>query len=135
MAGGYRPPGGGGGNQPQGGSASLADILFSIQNLVVATNDLTRVTSAEIPDTTSGQLSANALVQTGFVRVTGVSVTTAGAIGTLFDAPNLAGAGAGNAIYTVPAAVGFIPLNMVFENGLVYKPGAAQVATIFYRRT
>ena len=141
MAGGYRPSGNTGaggsssGNQPQGGSASLADILFAIQNLVVATNDLAKLTADVIPDSTSGQLSADALVQTGFVRVTGISVTTAGAIGTFFDAMNLASSGSTNAIYTVPAAVGFTPVNMVFANGLVYKPGALQVATIFYRRT
>ena len=56
-------------------------------------------------------------------------------IGTLFDAMNLASAGSSNIVGTVPAAVGFTPVNMVFVNGLVYKPGAAQVATLFYTRT
>lgn len=135
-----RPPagygqGGGVGMQSDAvGGASLADILSAVQNLVQATNINAKALNGGIPQETSGQLTANILVQTGFVRVTGISVTTAGAIGTLFDAANLAAAGAGNAVYIVPAAVGFISLNMVFKNGLVYKPGAAQVATIFFGR-
>lgn len=126
----------GGADQQPAGGASLSDILTSIQNLVVATNAAANANNRLVPNLTSGRLAANTLVQTGFVRVTGISVVTAGAAGALFDAATLAGAAAGtNDVYPVAAAAGFTPLNMVFKNGLVYKPGAAQVATIFYTRT
>lgn len=124
-----------GGDQPAGG-ASLSDILTSVQNLVVATNAIANAQNGEIPHFSTGRLAANTLVQSGFVRVTGISVVAAGAVGALFDAATLASAAAGtNDVYVVPAAVGYLPLNMVFANGLVYKPGAAQVAAIFYART
>lgn len=126
---------GGGADQVAGG-ASLSDILTSIQNLVVATNAVANANNGLIPHLTSGRLAANTLVQTGFVRVLGISVVVAGAVGALLDAATLASAAVGtNDVYDVPAATGFIPLNMVFANGLVYKPGAAQVAAIFYART
>lgn len=133
---GYGPRrGSAGADQPVGG-ASLADILTSVQNLVVATNAVSTANNGLLPHFTTGRLAANALVQSGFVRVLGISVLAAGAVGALFDAATLAAAAAGtNDIYVVPAAVGFISLNMVFANGLVYKPGAGQVATIFYART
>lgn len=126
----------GGADQQSAGGASLSDILTSIQSLVVATNAVAQASNGLIPRLNSGRLAANTLVQTGFVRVTGISVIVAGAVGALFDAATLAAAAAGtNDIYSVAAATGFTPLNMVFTNGLVYKPGAAQVAAIFYART
>lgn len=132
----YRGFAGGSADQQPAGGASLSDILTSIQNLVVATNAGANASNGLIPHLNSGRLAANTLIQTGFVRVTGISVLVAGAVGALFDAATLAAAAAGtNDLYVVPAAAGFIPLNMVFVNGLVYKPGAAQVAAIFYART
>lgn len=116
-------------------SASLSDILTAIKNLVIATNANADALNSAVPHFTSGQLAASTLVQVGFVRVTGISVTTAGAAGTLNDAATIAGAGAGNVISSVPATVGFFPVNMVFMNGLVYLVGAAQVVTLFYSRT
>jgi len=114
--------------------ASLDDILTSLKNVVTAANGVAQGLQRQVPTTTSGQLSANTLVQTGFVRVTGIAVVTAGAIGGLYDAATIAGAGSGQEVYAVAAAVGYTAVNMVFENGLVYKPGAGQVATIFYSR-
>ena len=114
--------------------ASLDDILTTLKGAVNAVNGNTQVLKGQIPTSTSGQLAANTLVQTGFVRVTGISIVTAGAIGGLYDAATIALAIAGTEVFAVPAAVGYTPVNMVFANGLVYKPGAAQVATIFYTR-
>lgn len=114
---------------------SLSDILTAIKNLTVATNGIADADNAAVPHFTSGQMAANTLVQAGFVRLVGISVTTAGAAGTLHDAGTVALAGAGNVVGVVPAAAGFLAVNMVFTAGLVYKPGAAQVATLFYSRT
>lgn len=114
---------------------SLSDILTAIKNLVIAYNAGSDALNSAVPHFTSGQMAANTLVQTGFVRVTGISVTTAGAAGTLNDAATIALSGAGNVVAVVPAAAGFLAVNMVFQHGLVYKPGAAQVATLFYSRT
>jgi hypothetical protein len=120
--------------QPYGGGASLTDILTAIQDLVTAWNNVGNILAKQTASSTSEQLSASTLVQTGFVRVKGISVTTAGAVGTLNDASTLADAASGNVAYVVAAATGYVPLDLVFEDGLVYQPGAAQVATIFYTR-
>lgn len=114
--------------------ASASDVLSSLQNVVQAINAQTRVEGALTPTNTSGQLSANTLIQTGFVRVTGVSVETAGAAGTLNDAATIALAVSGTEIFTTPATAGFYPVNMVFLNGLVYKPGSGQKVAVFYTR-
>lgn len=132
-----RPPlsGGAFAGAPNGG-ASLSDMLSTVKNLVEATNTLAKAANGLIPQFTSGRLAANTQIQSGFIRVTGISVLAAGAAGALHDAATLAAAVAGtNDIFVVPATVGFTATNMVFANGLVYKPGAAQVATIFYART
>ena len=118
------------------GAGSVSDILTALQDLVRATNACVDGLGALVPHNTSGQTIAAKLVQTGFVRVTGVSVYTPGSgVGTLYDAATLAGAVTAAAIYPVSAALGYFPLNMVFANGLVYVPSSAQVATIFYART
>lgn len=115
--------------------SALTDILTALQNGVNAVNALTQAVVRGTPTDSSGQLSADTLVQVGFVRVLGVSVTTAGAAGGLYDTATLAGAGAGQLVYSVFAMVNFFPLNIVFKDGLVFKPGAGQKATIIYART
>lgn len=112
----------------------MSDVLSAIQSLSVNCQTIARRLNEQAPDLSSGQISAAKLIQVGFVRVTGISVSTAGAAGTLNDAATAALAGAGNVIYSVAATAGFFPVNMVFHDGLVYLPGAAQVATIFYTR-
>lgn len=114
--------------------ASLDDILTALKGGVNAVNGNTQSLQRQTPSSTSGQLAADTLVQAGFVRITGISVVVAGAVGGLYDAPTIALAGSGQQVFVVPASTDFIPLNMVFANGLVYKPGAAQVAAIFYTR-
>lgn len=114
--------------------ASLDDILTTLQGGVKAMNANTLALNRAQPTQDSGQLSADALVQTGFVRVTGISVVVAGAVGGLYDAATIVNATAGQQIYVVPAAVGFTAVNMVFNDGLVYKPGAGQKTVIFFTR-
>jgi hypothetical protein len=78
-------------------------------------------------------LSANTQIKVGSGRLARVSVTTAGAAGSLYDSANLnAGITAANLIGVVPATVGVYLFDWPFYNGLVYEPGAAQVASITY---
>lgn len=115
--------------------ASLSDILTSVQQGVQAFNGFTLELAKRSPPFTSGQLAADTLVQTGFVRVLGVSVVDGGAAGALHDVAMLANAASTNQVYEVPTTEGYIPVNMVFKDGLVYKPGAGQIIAIFYART
>jgi hypothetical protein len=119
---------------PFTGGSSLGDVLTAIQSLSQNCQQIAKFLNEQSPDLSSGKLTATTLVQTGFVRVTGVSVIVAGAAGSLNDAATAALAVTGNVVYTVQATVGFYPVNMVFLNGLVYTPGAGQEIAIFYTR-
>ncbi len=132
---------GGGGWFPSGGfntaGPNLTDVLTTLQNLVQATstigNELIKINATQ----TTGQISANTLVQSGLVRILGLSVSTAGAAGTFHDAATIAAADSTNVIYTVAATAGYFPFfpAMLTMNGLVYKPGAGQKVTIYYTRS
>jgi hypothetical protein len=114
--------------------SSLSDILTTMQNGVTAVNALTTATAQSVPASTSGQLAADKLVQIGFVRVLGVSIVAGGAVGGLYDAASVALATSGTQVYVTDTVEGFFPMNMIFKDGLVYKPGAAQAVVIFYTR-
>ena len=60
------------------------------------------------------------------------NVTTAGAAGALYDFAATSGFGAANLICVVPATVGSYTLNWPCSVGIVYVPGAAQVASFSY---
>ena len=114
---------------------SVTDIVTSFQNAVQAANTIADALNSQIPHFTSGQLAVDTLIVPGFVRVNGVSVVTAGAAGGLYDASSIANAASTTQVFVVPATAGFQKTDMVFANGLVYKPGAGQVAAFFYART
>jgi len=114
--------------------ASITDVVTVGQNQVTATNNLQKTFAQTVPVSTSGTLTADTLVQTGFVRVTGISVVVAGAAGGLYDVASVAAKGSTNQSYVVPATLGFTAVNMVFMNGLVYSPGSGQTAVIYYTR-
>lgn len=124
-------------NLPDQGTASLTDVITTLKDAVVAANNIVDGVGALSPHYTSGQIIAAKLVQTGFVRLLGYSVVAAGGMGALYDAATLAGATAAatTQVGTVTAAIGYYPVNIVFQNGLVYVPGSAQVAALFYART
>lgn len=115
--------------------AALSDILTSMQNGVNAVQALTQAVVRGTPTDHSEQLTANALVQVGFVRVLGVSVLAGTGHGGLYDAATVAAAVATTQMYDVMPIVNFFPLNLPFKDGLVFKPGAAQKVVIFYART
>ena len=90
--------------------------------------------SKQVPSLSSGHLDVSRVVQTGFVRVTGISVIVAGAVGALHDINSITGAASSNKIYEVAATKGFYPVNLIFATGLTYVPGAAQEIAIMYTR-
>jgi hypothetical protein len=57
-----------------------------------------------------------------------IVVTTAGAAGAVYDTTTVGAIGAANLIAVVPATVGPVTLNWPCSAGIVYVPGAAQVA-------
>lgn len=111
---------------------NIGNTLQSVaQNIVQAVSILSKF----IPTLTSGQLSANTLVQTGTIRVIGISVVVGNAAaGGLYDASTIAGAGAGQQIYQIPSTAGYYPVQMLLNNGLVYKTGTSEKIAIFYGR-
>lgn len=99
----------------------------TLANLVDATLKL-------VPSNSSGKVSATKVIQTGFVRVTGISVVAGGAVGALHDASTTASIASANQIYVVPTTPGFYAVNLVFPTGLAYVPGASQTAAFMYSR-
>ena len=83
---------------------------------------------------TSLNVAASSVIQTGAGRVGRVSVIVAGAAGALYDSATAASAVAANEIAVIPATQGNIAIDMPFTNGLVYIPGASQVAAISYNK-
>lgn len=77
-------------------------------------------------------VSASKVIKTGKGRLGRVSVTTAGAVGAVYDSATVGGVGASNLIGTVPATVGIYDFDWPFYLGLVYVPGASQVASLTY---
>lgn len=121
--------------QPSNGPSSWLNISNSLQtiaqNIVQAVLGLGRL----VPTSTSGQLAADTLVQTGFVRLIGVSVVAAGTPGTLRDAVTLGASSSANDVYELPSTAGYYPVQMIFANGLVYKAGSGETIALFYSRT
>lgn len=76
--------------------------------------------------------SASAVIKVGSGRVVNACVITGGAIGALHDCATVGAASAANQIGVTPAVAGMYLINMPFLLGLVYIPGAAQVAAISY---
>jgi len=114
--------------------ASLDDIQTTIQSINTTLADTVNAYLKQVPSTSSGALSASQIIQTGFVRVTGVSVVVGGAAGALHDVRALADIAAGNKLYVVGTTPGFYPVNLIFPKGLAYAPGAGQTAAIMYTR-
>jgi len=119
-------------NAPAGTLLNILSALQSIaQSLIAGVTELTKRT----PNQTTGQLTADHLVFTGFVRVSGISVITAGSpVGSLNDAATIATAAAGNDIFTLPSTAGYYAVDLLFANGCVYKAGTSEKVAIFFGR-
>lgn len=61
------------------------------------------------------------------------NVTTAGAVGAIYDLASTSGVGATNLIAVIPAVVGVYCGEFPFFAGLVVVPGAAQVVSVSLR--
>ena len=77
-------------------------------------------------------VSASTVVKVGVGRVVRVNVTTAGAVGAIYDSASIAGVASTNLIADIPATVGTYFFDWPFLNGLVYVPGSSQVVSISY---
>jgi hypothetical protein len=116
--------------------AGLTDIMSVQQTGVAVLSAIQEVLAKTVPTHSSGHLDTSILVQSGFVRVTGVSVVGgAGGLVFLHDCAALADAATSNRIYAIGNTPGYTATNMVFHKGLVLleSPGTTEVA-IFYTR-
>lgn len=77
-------------------------------------------------------LAASTVVKAGPGRLMKVSVNVAGAVGTVNDCLTTGAAAAGNQIGVIPAVVGVYTFDWPCSVGIVYVPGAAQVASVSY---
>lgn len=119
-------------------TASQSDILTALKNQVNATNALVNVTNQLTPTLSSGQITASAagtLVQSGFVRLLGISIITGSINGGLYDAATVGAAGAGQQVGALLSAPGFYFTQMIFTNGMVAKPSSGQVVSLHYARS
>lgn len=114
--------------------ASTDDIMAVLQTFAPALSASAKAQAQVTPDFTSGVMSATTLINQGYTRATGISVVAAGAAGWLHDANSVGSITSSTRVYPVAATLGLVSFNMVFKKGLVYEPGAAQVATVFYAK-
>lgn len=113
--------------------ASLDDIMSVLQSFAPALSGTAQAQSQVTPDLTSGALGATTLVNLGFTRVTGISVV-AGAAGWLHDTNAVSSITTLTRVYPVSATVGHYSVQLIFRQGLVFEPGAAMRATVFYAK-
>ena len=113
--------------------ASLSDILTTAQNIVRAFNTFTQSNVQLSGSTNTFNLSNTTSIKAGSGRIVTVSVTTGGTtVGGLYDAANATGATSDTLLIVVPTTVGVYPVNMTYQNGLVFIPGGGQSAAICY---
>jgi len=113
--------------------ASLDDILTAQKNGVVAINNLTNSNLKFQGTATSATVTANTLVISGTGRLVNFAVLVAGsAAGGIHNSSSVAGATATNQLVTTPMIIGVYPVGMIFQNGLVIKPGSGQSINVTY---
>jgi hypothetical protein len=119
------------------GSASQADILQALKNQVIATTALAQQYTQQTPDFTSGQITASVfgtLVQSGFVRLLGISIITGTTNGGLYDSATN-NPTAGQQVGALLATPGWYATQMIFTNGMVAKPSTGQIVSLHYARS
>ena len=113
--------------------ADITDILSTLKNIVVGINAL-NTTWSDIANaggtSTSALLTATTLVAPGAGRLVRLSVTVAGAAGTVNDAAAIGSAASSNAICAIPATVGVHEIGVYYTKGLVVVPGAGQSVNV-----
>lgn len=111
-------------------SASTADVLTAIKNIVTAINAQTAQELAVNGAINSGPLSVATVVSQKAGRVARVSVTTAGTgTGTIYDS---ATATTTKPIAVIASAVGVQDINLPVSFGVYVVPSPGMVVTVAY---
>lgn len=110
--------------------ASMSDILTTAQNIAQAINGVAQTYLSVQGAKNQADIATATLVKSSAGRVATIVVTTAGAVGSVYDA-NLATLTT-NKIYTIPNVVGSYTVNMPTSYGIVVAPGAGQVVAVGY---
>ena len=114
-------------------TASLADILTTQKNGVVAINGLTQATTRSFGTRTSVTVTAATVIYVGAGYLVNFSVVVAGStVGTISNTSTVASVAAANALCAVPASVGIIKVGQIFSAGLVVTPGTGQSINVTY---
>lgn len=108
----------------------LSDILTAIKNLVQAVSNLAvrRQASAPAPASGGAQLAIS-----GSGTLLGYSVVVAGtAPGTVYDSNLATSTPPTAAILSIPNTLGFFPVALAFQHGLVVVPGTGQTVVLSF---
>ena len=113
-------------------SASIADVLTAIKNIVTAINAQTQATLSIAGSVTLAGISAPTSVSIKAGRLAQVSVTTAGTgPGTVYDS---ATNGTTKPVYVIPAGIADQPYiaSMPISFGIYVVPGTGQTVAVSY---
>ena len=113
-------------------SASTADVLTAIKNIVTAMNGASQSYLNVQGQANFAAISAATVVKAAAGRICSVSVTTAGSsTGKIYDSATTATT---NLLYIIPDAVGNQPyvVNLPASFGILVVPGTGQVVTVSY---
>lgn len=114
-------------------TASLADILTTQKNGVVAVNGIAQATARSLGTLTSATITAATVIYVGKGYLVNFSVVVAGTTaGTISNTGAVSTVAAANALCAIPATVGVIKLGQVFSTGLVVTPGTGQSVNVTY---
>lgn len=83
-------------------------------------------------NSSSLNITAATVVKAAAGTVYTVTVTTAGAAGSIHDCATTGAADAANLIFEIPAVVGVYTLTFPCFTGIVVSPGAAQVVSVAF---
>ena len=112
----------------------MKNILFRLALLVFF---LVPASAMAQYQTQPGSNQLNITSSTVVKPATGVlvafTVTTAGAVGAIYDTTTTGSVAASNLIAVIPATVGVYYINFPFLRGLVVAPGAAQVVSVAFQ--
>lgn len=112
-------------------SASTADVLSALKNLVTALNNQTQTEQNIAGALNAANLSVPTLVKPTSGRLAVVSVIQAGTgTGTIYDGYTLTATT--KPLYVIPSAVGVYPVNLPVSFGIVVVPGVGQFVTVSY---
>ena len=113
--------------------ASLDDIATIQKNGVIAVNTLNQTLQRIYGSNTSVTAAANTVVFTGPGRLINVSVTVAGTTsGAVHNCTTTAAASASNMLASIGNTVGVLPMNLLFNSGLVIVVGTGQQLNVTY---